>query len=149
MIYYEDLELHALHRSKAFIVDKEALIRFAKQWDPQPYHTSDEGARAWGMELSGSSTHSYAILTKLQTEMDGDKPAVIAGLGIESWRTPNPLRPGSRVHAESFIESKRESSSKPHLGVIVSVSRLLDQDERVILEYKSSGLVMKKPETSK
>lgn len=145
MIYYEDLELNAEHKSDTYFVDKEKLIAFSKEWDPQPYHTSEEGAKQWGMALSGSSTMSYSILTKLQTEMSGEKPAVIAGLGIESWRTAHPLRPNDTVHAVSYVESKRESSSKPNLGVIVSVSKLMNANDEVILEYKSSGLIMKKP----
>ena len=128
-----------------FAVDKEALIDFAKEWDPQPYHTSEDAAKEWGMTLSGSSTHSYAILTKLQTEMDIEKPAVIAGLGIQSWSTPNPLRPGDTVRSVSHVESKRESNSKPNLGILVSVSKLVNQNNEVILEYQSSGLILKKP----
>ena len=148
MIYYEDLELETQHRSADYFVDKQRLIEFCREWDPQPYHTSEEGAKAWGLTLSGSSTLSYAILTKLQAEMSGEKPAVIAGLGIESWRTPTPLKPNDTVHAISYVESKRESNSKPGLGIIVSVSKLLNAQDEVILEYKSSGLIMKKPAAS-
>lgn len=145
MIYFEDIKLNDIRQSTTYLVSKTELIAFATQWDPQPYHTSDEGAEAYGMELFGSSTHSYAILTKLQTELEGEKPAVIAGLGIESWKTPNPLKPDVEVHSESYVESKRESSSKPHLGVITSVSKLVDGEGNVVLEYKSNGLVMKRP----
>lgn len=146
MIYFEDIALDQVTKSVDYHVSRDELVEFAKQWDPQPYHTSEEGAAAYGMELFGSSTHSYAILTKLQTELEGEKPAVIAGLGIESWVTPNPLKPGAVVHSQSHVESKRESNSKPHLGVITSVSKLVDSDGKVILEYKSNGLVMKRPE---
>lgn len=145
MIYFEDIPLNEVTKSTDYFVSKEALLDFAKQWDPQPYHTSDEGAQSYGIELFGSSTHSYAILTKLQTELEGEKPAVIAGLGIESWRTPAPLKPNATVHSESYVESKRESNSKPHLGVITSVSKLVDDKGNIILEYKSNGLVMKNP----
>ena len=145
MIYFEDIALNKITKSIDYYVSKEELINFATQWDPQPYHTSDEGAQAYGMELFGSSTHSYTILTKLQTELKGEKPAIIAGLGIESWRTPNPLKPNSFVHSESYVESKRESNSKPHLGIITSVSKLIDNKGNIILEYKSNGLAIKSP----
>ena len=146
MIYFEDIELNSEVTSKEYAVERDELVEFARKWDPQPYHTDEEAAKQWGLELSGSSTYSYAILTRLQTELEGDKPAIIAGLGIESWKTPSPLRPGHRVHSVSYVESKRESSSKPHLGIVVSVSKLVNQNGDVILEYKSSGLAMKKPD---
>lgn len=145
MLYFEDIELNKQHISASFYVDKLELIEFAKQWDPQPYHTDEEAAKQWPLGLSGSSAHSYAILTKLQTELDAAPPAMVAGLGIDEWRTPNPLRPGDNVHAVSYVESKRESNSKPTMGILVSVSQLLNQSEEIILTYKSTGLVLKRP----
>lgn len=145
MLYYEDIELNKEHVSGPFLVEKEALIAFARQWDPQPFHTDEELAKQWPMGLTGSSTHSYAILTKLQTEMKTEQPAMVAGLGIDEWRTPNPLRPGDTVHAVGYVESKRESGSKPNMGILVSVSKLINQEGKVILGYKSTGLILKRP----
>jgi acyl dehydratase len=130
MLYYEDIELDTPRRSADYVVDKDALLAFAKQYP---------------MGLIGSSVQSYAILTKLQAEMPGAKPAVISGLGIDEWRTPNPLKPGDTVHAVCYVEAKRESSSKPQLGILTSVSTLMNQRGDVILTYKSTGLVMKRP----
>lgn len=145
MLYYEDIEPGIPLRSTDFAVHKEALIAFARQWDPQPYHVDEEAAQRFPLGLIGSSVHSYAILTKLQTEIPGPKPAVISGLGIDEWRTPHPLKPGDIVHAVCYVESKRESASKPHLGVLTSVSTLINQHGDVILTYKSKGLVLKRP----
>lgn len=145
MLFFEDIELNKEHYSREYTVAKDELIDFAKQWDPQPFHTDEEAAKQWPMGLTGSSTHSYAILTKLQTELDVEPPAIVAGLGIDEWRTPNPLRPGDTVRSISYVESKRESNSKPDMGILVSVSQLINQNNEVILSYKSSGLVLKKP----
>ncbi len=146
MLYFEDIELNKEYMSKTYYVDKETMIAFAREWDPQPFHVDEEAAKHYPMGLIGSSVQSYGILTKLQTEMDGEKPAMIAGLGIDEWRTPNPLRPGDTVHAVSYVESRRESGSRPNLGILTSVSKLVNQNGDVILSYKSNGLVMKRPQ---
>jgi len=145
MIYFEDIELNKEYKTKEYYVAKEKLIAFAKEWDPQPFHIDEEAAKHYPMGLIGSSVQSYGILTKLQTEMDGDKPAMIAGLGIDEWRTPNPLRPGDTVHAVGYVESKRESSSKPNIGILTTVSKLLNQRGEVILSFKSKGMILRKP----
>ncbi len=145
MIYFEDIELNTPRTSAEYSVSKEEIIAFAKQWDPQPFHTDEEAAKHWPLGLTGSSTHSYALLTKLQTEMEGEKPAIVAGLGIDEWRTPTPLRPGDSVRAIGYVESKRESASKPTMGILISVSKLVNQNDEVILTYKSTGLALKKP----
>lgn len=150
MRYYEDIVIGQQTRTREYHVSKEELIAFAKEWDPQPFHIDEEAARHWPTGLIGTSVHSYAIINKLFAEIaaQGDDPiAMVAGLGIDEWRTPNPLRPGDTVHAVGFVEAKRESSSKPNLGILTSVSQLLNQNGDIILTYKSNGLVMKRPQT--
>jgi acyl dehydratase len=148
MQYYEDVVLNKEHKSRACFVSKEALIAFAKEWDPQPFHVDEEQAKHWPTGLIGSSVHSYAILTKLLTEVSlGDDPlAMVAGMGIDEWRMPNPLRPGDNVYAVSYVEAKRESASKPNMGILTCVAKLLNQNDQVILSYKSNGLILKRPQ---
>lgn len=145
MIYYEDVELMQRHESPEYLVDKEEMMAFSRQWDPRPIHIDEAAASHWPTGLIGSSTQSYAILTKLQTESEVAPLAMVGGLGIESMRMPTPLRAGDRVRAVGYVESKRESSSKPGMGILVSVSTLLNQHGEVILTYKSAGLVLKRP----
>ncbi|WP_372780883.1 MaoC/PaaZ C-terminal domain-containing protein [Litorivivens sp.] len=147
MLYYEDIDLGARYTSREYYVDKDELIDFAKQWDPQPFHIDEEAARGYPTGLIGTSVHSYAILTKLLTESDQEPPAMVAGLGIEDWRMPYPLRPGDAVHAVGSVESKRESKSKPEFGILVSRSELINQDGKVVLTHCSSGLIMKRPQS--
>ncbi len=150
MRYYEDIEIGQQTKTREYHVSKEELIAFAKEWDPQPFHIDEEAAKHWPTGLIGTSVHSYAIINKLFAEIaaQGDDPiAMVAGLGIDEWRTPNPLRPGDTVHAVGFVEAKRESSSKPNLGILTSVSQLVNQNGDIILTYKSNGLVMKRPQT--
>lgn len=147
MQYFEDVELHKEHKTRAITVSKEELIAFAKEWDPQPFHIDEALAKHTPTGLIGTSVHSYALLTKLLTELSlGEDPlAMVAGMGIDEWRMPNPLRPGDTVHAVSYVESKRESKSKPNMGILTSVAKLLNEKGEVILSYKSNGLILKKP----
>lgn len=147
MQYYEDVQLNKLHKTRSYHVSKEELISFAKQWDPQPFHIDEESAKHWPTGLIGTSVHSYAILTKLLTEVSlGEDPlAMVAGMGIDEWRMPNPLRPGDDVYAVSYVEAKRESASKPNMGILTCVAKLLNQKDEVILSYKSNGLILKRP----
>jgi len=78
--------------------------------------------------------------------LGADPLAMVAGMGIDEWRMPNPLRPEDTVHAVSFVESKRESKSKPNMGILVSVAQLLNEKNEIILSYKSSGLILKRPQ---
>ena len=149
MRYYEDIVIGQQSRTREYHVSKDELINFAKEWGPQPFHIDEEAAKNWPTGLIGTSVHSYAIINKLFAEIaaQGEDPiAMVAGLGIDEWRTPNPLRPGDTVHAVGYVKAKRESSSKPNLGILTSVSTLVNQNGETILTYKSNGLVMKRPQ---
>ena len=42
---FEDAEIGAIHKAGRYLVSKEEIIQFAKQYDPLPFHV-DEGAAA-------------------------------------------------------------------------------------------------------
>ena len=38
MIFYEDVMLNQEEKSREYTIEKEEIISYAKQWDPQPFH---------------------------------------------------------------------------------------------------------------
>lgn len=145
MLYFEDIHINNEHRSDEYTISKEEIIAFAKVWDPQPFHIDEEEAKKWPLGLTASSIHSYALCSRLSNSMTTEWPAAVAGLGIDEMRMPLPVRPGDCLHAVGYIESKRESKSKPNMGIIVSVNKLVNQNGETVLSYKSSSLILKKP----
>jgi acyl dehydratase len=145
MLYFEDIQLNQEHRSETYVVSKEEIIAFAKQWDPQPYHIDEEEAKKWPLGLTASSIHSYAICSKLANAMIGEPTAAVAGLGVDEMRMPAPVRPGDQLHALSLVDSKRDSKSKPNMGIITSLTKLVNQKGEVVLSYKTSSLIFRRP----
>ena len=147
MLYFEDIELNDPQTSASYTIGKEEIMVFAREWDPQPFHTDEEEAKKWPLGLTASSLHSYAISTKLLTTMDHMEPAaVVAGLGVDEMRMPLPVRPGDTLTAVCYISAKRESKSKPDMGIITSTNELKNQNDEVVLSYKTSSLIMKRPQ---
>ena len=44
MRYFEDLEVGAETEFGSYAVTREEVLEFARKYDPQPFHLSDEGA---------------------------------------------------------------------------------------------------------
>ena len=62
MEYFEDIELGVEHEVGRHTPSRDEIIRFARQWDPQPFHVDEEAARASVFGgLSASSCHTYSI----------------------------------------------------------------------------------------
>ena len=62
-------------------------------------------------------------------------------------RMPHPVYPGDVLHVESYVESKRESQSKPDMGIITVLNQLFNQQGVLVLSYKSSSLILKTPQS--
>lgn len=148
MIYFEDIQLNQVARSATHTIETEEIIAFASEWDPQPFHTSEEDAKHWPLGFSASSLHTLVISNKLMNAMKGEQPAAIAGLGMDELRMPCPVRPGDTLVVHAYVGAKRESNSKPHLGIITSHVEVYNQHQQAVLTYKNSSMVLKRPAES-
>lgn len=145
MLYYEDLLLHQPQRSQPYTVSKEEVIAFATQWDPQPYHVDEEAAKQWPLGLTASGLHTVAIAVKLINALAREPAAVVAGLGWDEVRMLGPVRPGDTLYAVTWLDSKRESNSKPDMGILSTTVELHNQRDEVVLRYRIASLAMKRP----
>jgi len=145
MIYFEDILLNEPKVSRSVLMTAEDMIAFAKEWDPQPFHTSEEAAADTPMGLIASSTQTYALSMKLCVELITEPSATVAGLGIDEMRMSNPVRPGDSLRLHMNIESKRESGSNPKVGIVSTRMQLLNQRDEVVLSYLNTGMVLRRP----
>ena len=90
--YLEDYTAGQVFRSASLRIDKDEIIAFAGQFDPQPYHLDDEAARKTVFGgLAASGWHTAALTMRLL--VDGEfKPAHgILGVGVDELRWPRPV----------------------------------------------------------
>ena len=143
--YFEDFEIGDERTSGEHLVTSEEIVDFARRWDPQPFHTDEAKAEQSvfrGLTASGAHTFAISVLLRHQFET---KSAVLAGLGYDELRFPNPVRPGDRLSFRSECLEKRESRSMPDRGVIVFRARVVNQDGHPVLTMKSTVMVAKRP----
>lgn len=146
MLYYEDIELNQPKLSREYLMTKEEIMSFAGQWDPQPFHIDEVAAAQWPLGLTASSLHTIAVSTKLSNETAGEECAVVAGLGWDEIRMHLPVRPDDRLHTKIWLDSKRESASKPDMGIITSCIHVINHNDELVMSYKISSMIMKRPE---
>ncbi|MFW6093856.1 MAG: MaoC/PaaZ C-terminal domain-containing protein [Pseudomonadota bacterium] len=145
MRYFEDIgdDYHSV--IGRYPLTEQEVIEFAERWDPQPYHTDPEAARAsiFGA-LTASSVHLFAICTRLFFDHD-DRIQVLAMLGKDKLRLPAPARAGATLTYETRSLSRRESRSRPDAGLVVLGDTLKDQDDQVVLTQEVTLLVARRP----
>lgn len=82
--------------------------------------------------------------------------AIVAGMGVADvsengfalgWdeiKLPNPLFAGDTLYSESEILEKRESKSRPQLGIVKVRTRGVQQEGKVVIDYARSVMVWKR-----
>ena len=119
MTYLDDYKVGQVFGSGTARVEADRMTSFAAEFDPQPFHLSDQGAKNTIFRaLAASGWHTAAITMRLL--VDGDlKPAGgIVGMGFDELRWPRPVRAGDELHVHSEILDVRASTSHPDQGVI-------------------------------
>jgi acyl dehydratase len=135
MTYFEDVAVGDTDVLGAHTVTEAEILAFARQYDPQPFHTDPAAARAsiFG-GLIASGWHTCAIMMRLSVEAARRRQAVTTGSpGIDSCRWPTPVRPGDTVTAQSSVLETWPSRSKP-IGFVRAKLVMSNQRGETVLE---------------
>jgi acyl dehydratase len=109
-------------------VDPERIKSFAAEFDPQPFHLSEDTARASLFQgLAASGWHTAAMTMRLLVDSDLKPAGGIIGAGFDELRWPLPVRPGDELRVESEILEVRTLKSRPDRGVVKVKTTTLNQ----------------------
>src|SRR5215510_802549 len=92
--YLEDYSAGQIYRSARMTIDKDQIIAFAGQFDPQPYHLDEEAAHksVFG-GLAASGWHTAALTMRLLVDSEFRLAHRILGVGVDELRWLRPVRP--------------------------------------------------------
>ena len=143
MIYFEDLEVGGKRSFGRYKVTREEVMDFASKYDPQNFHLDDEAAAQTHFgRLSASGWHTCAMTMRMLVDsMTEVQQAGLGSPGIDSLRWAKPVYPGDVLRVETEIIDKRRSQSKDWLGLFKSRAQTFNQNDEVVLDMVSNGLI--------
>lgn len=145
MRYLDDLDVGLRIEVGTHTPSREEAVELARRWEPQPHHIDEEAAlRSPFGGLTLCSLHLFAICTRLFFDMR-DPIAVLAMLGKDGLRLPNPARPGRELRYTTTCSEKRLSRSRNDRGIVVLDDRLADDEGTEVLVQRVSLLVARPP----
>ena len=144
--YLEDYTAGQIYRSGWLRVEKDQIIAFAAQFDPQPYHLDEEAARksVFG-GLAASGWHTAALTMHLVVEGELRPADGILGVGFDELSWPRPVRPGDELHVESEVLEVRPSKSRLDRGLIRVRTTTFNQNGEPVQIYPGNLLVPRRP----
>ena len=69
---------------------------------------------------------------------------VMANLGWDEVRLPHPVFEGDTIYSQSEVLSKRESRSRPNVGVVTVKTAGFNQDGTVVIEFRRTFLAYRR-----
>ena len=147
MIYFEDLEVGKETHFGSYEVTREEVLEFARKYDPQPFHLSDEAAaKTHFKRLAASGWHSCAMtMAVMARHVVDQEQASLGSPGIDELRWLKPVHPGDTLNVSGRIVELRPSRSKPELGSFRSEVTVTNQDDVAVLRFTSIVLISRRP----
>ena len=143
-LYLEDIFIGQRFTSAPHLMDEKQIRQFASEYDPQPFHLSEEAAAEsiFG-SLAASGWHTMAITMRLLVESLPIAGGVI-GAGAEvNW--PRPTRPGMELQVFSEFIDIKPSQSKPDRAIVTMRCETRDQDGEVLQILLGKLVVFRRP----
>ncbi|MBX3561526.1 MAG: MaoC family dehydratase [Sphingomonas sp.] len=147
MRYLEDMEIGRKARFGAYQVTREEVLEFARKYDAQPFHLSDEAAaRTHFGRIAASGWHTCAMTMSMLVDYLGTDPqAGLGSPGVDELRWLKPVYPGDTLRVETEVVDATPSRSKPQLGSIRSNVTVFNQDDVPVMRFTSIVLMLRRP----
>lgn len=147
MIYFEDLEVGAETYYGSYEVTREEMLEFARKYDPQPFHLSDEeAAKTHFQQIAASGWHTAAMtMAVLARYVVAHELAGLGSPGIDELRWTKPVYPGDTIHVKGKIVEKTPSRSKPEMGSYRTFTTVTNQDGNLVMSFTSIVLIQRRP----
>jgi len=146
-LYLEDFAVGDRFVTESESVSEEQIIRFAEQWDPQPFHTDAEAASRHEMGgLFASGLHTLGMTFRLFVKMRVLAASNVAGAGLDNLRWSRPVRPGDTLHVEIETTEVRPSRSRADRGYVAMHYVTKNQRGEQVLEFDLVHIVRRRPQ---
>jgi acyl dehydratase len=126
--YYEDISVGDTDEFGSYDVEKEDIVSFAEQYDPQPFHI-DENAAEQSMfgGLIASGWHTAAMTMRMVVDNTLRDSSAEGAIGIDELRWEQPVQPGDTLSVRTEVLEKEPWNDD--LGLVHSNTTVYNQND--------------------
>jgi itaconyl-CoA hydratase len=143
--FYEDFEVGDLYRHPlgrtvttadniwfTLLTQNSAPIHFDHYYSAQT---------EFGKPLVNSTLTLALVTGQSVTDLSQN---VMANLGWDEVRLPHPVFEGDTIYSQSEVLEKRESKSRPHVGIVTVRTTGYNQEGKVVITFRRTILVYRR-----
>ena len=144
VLYLEDLHVGLRFECGAHALDPAQVKKFAREFDPQPFHMDEEAAKATFFGgLAASGWHIVCLAMRMIAEHVPIAGGLIGGGAEVSW--PQATRPNDVLHVTSQIMEVTPSRSKPERGMALLRTEARNEKGELLLIFTAKCVVPRRP----
>ena len=141
LLYWEDFPPGDTLEIGSHTFGEEEIIAFARQFDPQVFHTDPVAAKnSFFGGLVASGWHTCAIAMRLMVDAYVARSASLGSPGLDNIRWLAPVRAGDTITYRRTITEARASESKPDIGLVNSRWEAVNQRGEIVMTMEGWGM---------
>lgn len=145
MRYFEDFAVGDEFKLGSKTVSADEIIEFAAEFDPAPFHLSEEGGRnSMFGKLVASGWHSCAIAMRMICDGFWLECASQGSPGVEKCRWLAPVAPGDTLTGHAEVTGCRLSGSRPSIGFTTFEFSLFNQSGAQVLTMTNVSMLLRR-----
>jgi acyl dehydratase len=145
-LYWEDFPAGSVREFGSKTVTREAIIAFAREFDPQPFHVDEEaGKRSLFGGLCASGWHTVSMTMRMMCDEYLLESASLGSPGLENLKWTRPVYPGDTLRVRLQVLEARPMASKPHVGLVRSRWEVMNQRSETVLTMEGWGMFARRP----
>jgi acyl dehydratase len=145
MLYFEDLEPGQSFDTFSLTVTEDAIVRFALEYDFQPFHVDKRAAEQsifGGLIASGIQT--IALTMRLCNQAQLFAGNAIAGIGLDEVRFLRPVYAGDSIRVVASILECLASKSHPAGGIVKWDLKTFNQDGENVFKAMLTNIMQRR-----
>jgi acyl dehydratase len=155
-LHFEDLDVGRVVELGAHHFAREAVVAFARKFDPQAFHLDDDAAaRGPFGRLAASGWHTAAgwmacyVATNQAAEArlraTGEPCAPLGpSPGFTNLKWLRPVFPGDTIAYRTTVTGKRELASRPQWGLVFSLNEGFNQNGEAVFSFEGKVLTKRR-----
>ncbi len=138
MRYFEDFTVGETATYPGPTVSASDIVAFAQQYDPQPFHLSEEAAKGtFAGRLIASGWHTACLHMRMLADDLLGNAVGLGAPGIDELRWLKPVLPGDTLQARRTVLGVRRST-KGNRGFVQFAFEVLNQQGEVVMAQANS-----------
>jgi acyl dehydratase len=144
--YFEDFVAGRVFEGGKRQLSEKDIIGFAREYDPQYFHTDPEAAKKsiyGGLIASGWQT--VGVCMRLMCDSYLLETACMGSPGMDEVRWLKPVFPGDTLRMSATVIAAKPSSSKPDRGMATMRWNIYNQKDELVMHMQGMQIMGRRP----